>query len=540
MSISSLSYGSGTSLFSIVQRWAERSANSSAVEFEADTLSYADLIERAQVRASALRLAGVSEGDRVAWLGPNHPAMLELLLACARIGAIALPLNSRLAVPEHAWILDDAQPKLLIAEAEFFDHAVAAVEHCETDIVCERDIAAATCSGQSIEPTAHIGTPDHAVLLAYTSGTTGHPKGAVLTQAALLANAVNSTHAHDLTRHDRVLTVIPLFHVGGLNIQTMPALLSGASVLLHRGFDPGLFLDDVERWQPTWTVLVPAALAAVSSHPRFADTDLSSLHGIMTGSSPIPPVVTQPYFERGILVGEIYGATETAPICVHLRPDEALDHPGSCGKASTLCEIRLVRVNDAVAANNTKNSTSNPVQTALVPGESGEIWVRGASIMREYWRNPEATNAAIVDGWYRTGDVAHADANGWLYMDDRLTDMIISGGENVYPAEIEEQLAHCPTVADAAVIGRPDSRWGEVPIVIAVPNDDQILGLVAGDSNSSAKAATDAVLDYLRPLLAHFKLPVEIIWTDALPKTALGKVQKAVLRERFHERFTAQ
>ncbi len=539
-----------------MQRWAERSADSVAIEFESDTFSYADLVERALARAHALNSAGVREGDRVAWLGPNHPAMLELLLACARVGAILLPLNSRLTVPEHTWILNNAQPKLLIAEAEFFDHAQTAAKQCETNIACELEQNFGAGSGPNIEPSnkkntvpiPHIGTPDHAVLLAYTSGTTGHPKGALLTQEALLANAVNSSHAHDLTRHDRILTAIPLFHVGGLNIQTMPALLSGAAVLLHRGFDPGLFLDDAERWQPTWTVLVPAALAAVSSHPRFADANLSSLRGIMTGSSPIPPVVTQPYFERGLLVGEIYGATETAPICVHLRPDEALDHPGSCGKASTLCEVRLVRVSaddvgDEAASTANEDAFS---QTALAPGESGEIWVRGASIMREYWRNPEATNAAIVDGWYRTGDVAHADADGWLYMDDRLTDMIISGGENVYPAEIEQQLAHCPAVADAAVIGQPDPRWGEVPIVIAVPSNDQILGSADRDTDSSGGAvgmsveiATETaaeVLDYLRPLLARFKLPREIIWTDALPKTALGKVQKAILRERFIKR----
>ena len=578
------------SLFSVVDRWAQRSPDAAAIEFEGRVFSYADLVERASERAVALRLQGVGEGDRVAWLGPNHPTALELLLACARIGAILLPLNSRLAVPEHTWILNDAQPKLLISEASFAEHGEAAAAACdgwggcdgEVAIACEVDaeVGAGGADGGGLSadgagaPGANapgggapgapnsgtpdtgapeIGTPEHAVLLAYTSGTTGHPKGAVLTQGALAANAVNSTHAHDLTRLDRILTVIPMFHVGGLNIQTLPALLGGAAVLIHRGFDPSLFLDDVERWQPTWTVLVPATLAAVSSHPRFAQADLSSLNGIMTGSSPIPPAVTQPYFARGVMVGEIYGATETAPICVHLRADEAADHPGSCGKPSTLCDIRLV-ANQPVSASQMPTNEMPASQIpagqmpagqapsgSLAPGEAGEIWVKGPNVMREYWRNPEATKAALIDGWYRTGDVAHMDEHGWLYMDDRLTDMIISGGENVYPAEIEEQLAHCPAVSDAAVIGRPDERWGEVPIVIAVPPDDGSAGAADpggsdpsdGGTSGNTSGDTAAVLDYLRERLARFKQPAAVIWTDALPKTALGKVQKTILRERF-------
>lgn len=565
-----------------MQRWAARSGDALAIEFESQKFTYAELVARVEVCASGLMRRGVGEGDRVAWLGPNRPTSLELLLACARLGAMLLPLNSRLTVPEHAWILDDAEPKLLLCDAAFADHGAAAVASSaagtgnasnasttgnpdtagntgttgNTDgasgigeaggFACEvvPDLSAfgtpdannstgagadaSTIGTTGVEPMSYVGTPDHAVLLAYTSGTTGHPKGAVLTQGALAANAINSTHAHDLTRLDRVLTVIPMFHVGGLNIQTLPALLGGAAVLIHRSFDPGLLLDDVERWRPTWTVLVPAALQAVSAHPRFDEADLSSLRGIMTGSSPIPPAVTQPYFERGLAVGEIYGATETAPICVHIRPDEAADHPYSCGKPSTLCEVRLAPIG---------TDGTGSVAGELAPGESGEIWVRAPSVMREYWRNPEASSAALVDGWYRTGDVAHVDADGWLYVDDRLTDMIISGGENIYPAELEEHLSHCPVLAEAVVLGRPDERWGEVPIVIAVannPNTDEQRTDNPNPANPNPnEQRTAIVLDHLRTRVARFKLPVAVIWTDALPRTALGKVQKAILRERF-------
>ncbi|HCB33966.1 MAG TPA: hypothetical protein DEP66_02555 [Acidimicrobiaceae bacterium] len=505
--------GAGRDLAAFVERWAHRCPDAPAVEFESHAWTYAQFATRVAATAVALAERGVVEGDRVAWLGPNRPTALELLLACSRLGAILLPLNSRLAVPEHAWILDDAEPRLLLCDEEFAGHAAAAAAACGRAAECET-VPPVEPLGGATAPAPRAGTPGHAVLLAYTSGTTGRPKGAVLTQSALLANAVNSTHAHDLTRHDRVLTVIPLFHVGGLNIQTVPALLGGAAVLIHRAFDPGLFLDDVARWQPTWTVLVPAALSAVSAHPGFDEADLTSLRGVMTGSSPVPAAATKPFTERGVGVGEIYGATETAPICVHRRADEATDRPGTCGKPSTLCEVRLVP---------TAGSTAGGAAPTAA-GAPAEIWVRGPSVMREYWRNPAATAAALVDGWYRTGDLAHADADGWLYLDDRLTDLVVSGGENVYPAEIEEQLADCGLLAEAAVIGRPDDRWGEVPIVIAVAAD----GSAAGTAEESA-----AVLDHLRGRLARFKIPAEVLWTDALPRTALGKVRKAVLRERF-------
>ena len=344
------------------------------------------------------------------------------------------------------------------------------------------------------------------VLLAYTSGTTGHPKGALLDQAAMSANAVNSTHAHDLTSQDRVLTTIPLFHVGGLNIQTLPALLGGAGVRLQRAFDAGQFLDDVEMWQPTWTVLVPAALAAVSAHPRFAGADLGSLRGIMTGSSPVPTAVTQPFFDRGVPVGQIYGSTETAPIAVHLRCDEAASHPGSCGKPTTMCEVRIV------------DDTGKDVAA----GERGELWVRGPSVLREYWNDPQATAVALTDGWFHTGDIGHADGGGWIFIDDRRTDMIISGGENIYPAEVEEVLSGTDLVAESTVVGVPHERWGEVPVIVAVRAPSGVGAPEPGADDDIAAS----LLQLFDGRLARFKHPKAVIWLDELPRTALGKVRK--------------
>lgn len=520
-------------LSSIVERWAARAPAALAVEFEGEAQSYADFFAAITTTAGALTALGIGAGDRVAWLGPNRPSALHLLFGCARIGAIYLPLNSRLTAVEHAWILGDAEPSVLVCDPAFAEHAHEAVGMTASDTAgCEVFVlldGATLDAGDEISPTAVSGTTgdlvagdlDAGVLLAYTSGTTGHPKGALLTQRALLANAVNSTHAHDLSRHDRVLTVIPLFHVGGLNIQTVPALLSGAAVLLHRAFDPGAFISDTEAWRPTWSVLVPAALDAVSRHQEFDDADFSSLRGLMTGSSPVPAATTEPYFARGLCVGEIYGATETAPIAVHLRPDEAAEHRGSCGKASTLCEVRVV------------DADGNDV----AQGYRGELWVRGPTVLERYWRNAAATAEAFVDGWYRTGDVAHADADGWLHIDDRLGDLIISGGENVYPAEVEGQLASWGELAEFAVVGKSHERWGEVPVLIAVPRDGDAVQVTPNDGRSSAVGLRpDADLNvrvrsHLEGKLAPFKLPAETYVTTSLPRTALGKVRKNVLAE---------
>ncbi len=502
----------GADLAARVERWADHRPDATAVAFEGVEHTYREFADQIGAAAAWLAAAGVGEGDRVAWLGPNRPAALRLMLGCSWLGAIYLPLNSRLAPPEHRWILDHAGPSLLATDSGFEQHAEAIGAGCEIAVVPDEP-AGFDVSG-TVPP--RRGTPAHPVLLAYTSGTTGHPKGALLDQAAMSANAVNSTHAHDLTSHDRVLTTIPLFHVGGLNIQTLPAVLGGAAVLIERAFDAGQFLDDVEQWQPTWTVLVPAALTAVAAHPRFATADLSSLRGIMTGSSPVPAAATQPFFERGVPVGQIYGSTETAPIAAHLRCDEAADHPGSCGKPSSMCEVRIVVDGDRDAA----------------AGERGELWVRGPSVLREYWNDPGATADAITDGWFHTGDIGHADADGWIFIDDRRTDMIISGGENIYPAELEEVLSGTDLVAESTVVGVPDERWGEVPVIVAVrATGPAAASGAAGDAEIEAAE----VLALFDGRLARFKHPKAVLWTDQLPRTALGKVRKHEVRAMLNE-----
>ena len=485
----------GRDLASWIDRWAGHRPDALAISFEGTDQTYAQLSTTVAGVASWLHDNGVARGDRVAWLGPNRPFAIELFLACSRLGAIMLPLNSRLSVAEHEWILNDASPSILLADPSFADHAEAAALGRRVVVV---DVESPSTTG----PHPRVGDRSDPVLLAYTSGTTGRPKGALLDQAAMWANAVNGAHAHDLTSNDRVLTLLPLFHVGGLNIQTLPALHAGASVLIHRAFDPGVFLDDVETWQPTWSLLVPATLIAVADHPRFGAADLSSLTGLMTGSSTVPDAVTRPYFERGIAVGQVYGSTETAPTAIVLRCDVAADHPGSCGKAATTCEIRIV------------DDHGNDVRG----DQPGEILVRGDNVLTRYWENPTATSEALQDGWFHTGDIGHFDGDGWVFIDDRKKDVVISGGENIYPAELENVLGDLDHLAESTVIARPDERWGEVPIVVAVAAEGH-------------EPDTPAVLSAFDGRLARFKHPKDVVWVAALPRNAMGKVLKHEVRD---------
>jgi fatty-acyl-CoA synthase len=343
---------------------------------------------------------------------------------------------------------------------------------------------------------APVGRADDPVLLVYTSGTTGQPKGAVLDQQAVLANAANATAAFALTPADRVLTLLPLFHVGGLNIQTTPALLAGAEVVLLPRFDPAGFFAACDEARPSLTLLVPAVMQALVAHPGWAMAALASLRAAGAGSSDVPLHLIEAFHARGIPVQQVYGATETGPIALIQSRAEALAAPGSIGRPPHLGEVRVV---DAMG-------------TPLPPGTPGEIQLRGPQLARGYW------NAAPfpADGWFATGDVGHCDAAGRFWFADRLKHLIISGGENIYPGEVERVLRDAPGVVEGAVCGRPDPRWGEVPVAMVVP----------GPGFDAA-----AVLRFFDGRLARFKHPRAVVAVEALPRTALGKVRLEALRE---------
>lgn len=459
-----------------------------ALRFGARRWTYAALEAWIGAEAALLAARGVEPGDRVAVLALNHPRTLALLFACARLGAMLCPLNWRLAAAELQWIVDHAAPKLL-----FTDGTAAAVARAGTTVL-------------PLEPEAEAGGMAPAAareaggLLVYTSGTTGRPKGAVLTAAALAANAELSWDMHGLIAADHVLTVLPLFHVGGLNIQTVPALLAGATVTLHARFEPGPTLAAIGRDRPTLTVLVPATMQAVAAEPGFAAADLSSLRAITTGSTVVQPAATAPFVARGVPVLQVFGSTETAPIAIYTRLGGEYA-PESTGRPGPGCSA--VAVDEA--------------GRRVGPGVAGEVLLRGPQLFGGYWRDPAATAAAFDDGWFRTGDIGTAGTDGAWVVHDRKKNVIISGGENIYPAEIERVLLELPAVAEAAVVGAPDPRWQEVPEAFVV-------------LRPGMRCEAGEVIRHVQGQLARFKAPRRVHFVDGLPRNAMGKVQHALLR----------
>ena len=492
-------------LASIIERQAVRGADRIALQFEGLNISYGAMWQSILATQAKLAAVGVKPGDRVAYLGLNHPAMLVLLFALARLGAILVPLNYRLAEPELLDILNHAGATLLLCDAAHQSAAarlaaggtvrsmpVTSLVTWVSSAMASTPLQAGTDPGDNTLLPGGAASP---VLLVYTSGTTGKPKGAMHTQAGLWANCAISCEVHGFSPADHILTVLPMFHVGGLCIQTLPALYAGARVTLHARFDAGAWLDDVARLRPTTALMVPATMRAVLDHPDFGATDLSSLRQLIAGSSQVPVSLIAAFHARHVPVGQIYGATETGPVSICLGLDAATVQAGSTGKPGPGVEVRLV------------DDAGHDVNA----GQVGEIWIRAPNVMHSYWR--DHGNPAFQGGWFHTGDLARCDANGFYWVVGRSKDMIISGGENIYPAEIENLLADCPQVQEAVAVGMPHARWGEVVVAVVVPKP----GLQLDEA---------AVLQWLDGKLARFKLPRQVIFTESLPKTALGKVQK--------------
>lgn len=483
-------------LADIIARHASASPDQRALHFEGEDISYSQLWQRIKRATAVLRMLGVKQGDRVAYIGLNDPAMMVLLFALARLGAILLPLNYRLALAELQAILDHAKACLIVTDDYHAEVASAMKLAGGLKPIFIADLN--SDAADAVVP-EQLNLDELPVLLVYTSGTSGKPKGALHTQAGLVWNCVISTHAHDLNAADHVLTVLPMFHVGGLCIQTLPALHAGALVTLHRRFEAGAWLRDVQHRRPTMSLMVPATLRAVLEYDDFAATDLSSLKLLNAGSSLVPVSMIAALHARGVPVCQVYGATETGPVSIYLRREDAMRFPGSAGEAGLHVDVRLLdERGEDVAAN-----------------EVGEICIRAPNLMSGYWA--DADNPAFQNGWFRSGDLARRDDNGFYWVVGRSKDMIISGGENIYPAELESVLAECPDILEAAVVGRDDARWGEVAVAVVVKKPD-------------ASLSADDVLKLFDGRLARFKHPRQVVFQNALPKTALGKVQKAELK----------
>jgi fatty-acyl-CoA synthase len=443
-----------------------------AIDYQGREVTYAWLEERSDELAR-----GFAHGDRIATLTGNTPEHVAVFFACAKAGAILTPISWRLSPHEIAYQLDDAEPVAFLVEEEFeglADEARALASKAVSD----------TGGARHSSP-----EPDDPLLLIYTSGTTGKPKGALLTHANSFWTNLGFDLVAGLGDEDVVLQVLPQFHCGGWNVQPLLAWWKGAKVVLERSFDAARCLTLIEEKRVTTMMGVPAIYQFMAEDPRFAKADLSSLRRAIVGGAPMPVPVLETWREHGVEIVQGYGLTEAAPNVLCLPPGEAVRKAGYAGKPYPYVEVKL--------------------------SEESELLVRGPNVFPGYWRNAEATAEALRDGWLHTGDIAERDGEGFYRIRGRLKDMVISGGENVYPAEVEDVLAAHPAVVEAAVVGVPDERWGEVCAAFVVLREE---------------VGEDELRAFVGERLAKFKRPKSFHVVDALPRNALGKVQKDELQ----------
>ncbi|TXL81629.1 long-chain fatty acid--CoA ligase [Vineibacter terrae] len=475
-------------------------------------LTYRQLDERARRLAAHLQTNGVGKTDRVALLAPNCPEYFELQFACGRIGSVMVPLNWRLTVPELTYILGDCAPKVLIHDSSFKAQAQALQAQCTIPHLLEIDIDRADSSYEravmaaSPAPTLVPLTHDDTSTIMYTSGTTGHPKGAIITHGMTFWNVVNLGIPAMISPATVQLVVLPLFHTGGLNCYANPVLHAGGAILIMRAFEPGAALDHIcdEALGITHFFAVPAPYQFMMQHPKFQDADFSRLQMAGVGGAPCALAILEAWAARGVPLVQGYGMTETSPGTSMLDAADAIRKVGSAGKPFMHTELRIV----------------DEAGRDVPRGAIGELWTRGPNITPGYWNNPDATRKAFVDGWLKTGDAARRDDEGFVYIVDRWKDMYISGGENVYPAEVENVIFQLPQVADAAVIGVPSDRWGEVGKAVIV--------IKPGETLSEPDVVTHCLAR-----LAKFKVPQTVEFVEALPRNATGKVLKRELRTQF-------
>jgi fatty-acyl-CoA synthase len=486
-------------------RRARMSPHRTAIVHDGREWTYAQLHERATRLAYGLASLGVRHGDRVAYLGPNHPTLLESLFATGQLGGVFVPLNWRLATPELAYVLRDSGARVLVFAAAQASAAARLRELADVRAVGLGDDYERLLHTGGGEPLDEHVDPDETCMILYTSGTTGRPKGAMLTHANIAWNSFNLLLDVDITGDEVTLVAAPMFHVAALNQTVLPTLLKGGRVVLVSAFDPEQALTLIARHRVTYLFGVPTMFLAMAHAPGWTDADLSSVRSAICGGAPVPETVITTYQKRGITFMQGYGLTETAPGALFLRRDESVRKAGSAGTPAFFTDVRLVR----------------PDGSATGPGEPGEILCQGPNVMAGYWNLPEETAAVLAsDGWLRTGDIGVADEEGYIHVRDRTKDLIISGGENIYPAEVEDVLYQHPAVAECAVIGVPDEHWGEVGRAVVVLRDG---------------TATDGadLLAYLTGRIAKFKIPKSVVFTDVLPRTASGKVLKSQLRSRY-------
>ncbi len=477
-------------------------------------LTYRELNRRVNRLARSLQLLGLAHGDRCAILAYNCLEYVEVIFATAKLGLTLVPLNWRLSPPELAFNLSDSGADTLLFDAEFAE----VVTQLQEQTPIKRMIVLGSTAGlesdayeellarqSEDEPTVDqpVGL-DTAHIIMYTAGTTGRPKGAVLSQGASFWNAINLTLDMNFTSNDRNLSVLPMFHIGGIGLFTLPVLYMGGTVVIQRTFEPAETLRLLGKEKITLFFGVAAVFLFLIQHADFNPEAFAKVRVVMSGGAPLPVSLVRQYHDAGIVLQQGFGMSEAAPSIATLSKDLALKKAGSIGRALFHVEARVVDVD----------------MNDLPADAEGELVIRGPNLMQGYWNRPEATNEAFEGGWFHTGDIARMDADGDLYIVDRKKDMFISGGENVYPAEVENAIFELPQVAEAAVIGAKDEKWGEV--------GRAIVALKAGEELEEAE-----IIDFLKERLAKYKVPKQVIFVDQLPRNAAGKVLKNKLREAY-------
>ncbi len=494
-----------------IEKWAVATPDKIAIRFEDEEITYSEFDALVKTNASMLKnKLGVKQGDRIAYLGQNRPQILIMFFACARLGAIFIPLNWRMAPAEHLHMLNDSGASIICVDDPYCDQCedlktglpdckfIAVQQEHEADWLLLPELLE-HAQGDDHYPDIGLEAP---MVIIYTSGTTGFPKGTVLTQEAIQYNAFNSTIMHDMSSEDLILTMLPLFHVGGLNIQTTAAFHAGATVLLHKIFNAEQVLQAIIHDKSTLTIILPAHMPLLDALPKWRTSEFPSLRSVTTGSSVIPDVMTAFWHQRGIPLLQVYGSSETCPIVIHQTIANAFATEGSIGFPAMHCDIRIV------------DEQGKDCDVDV----SGEILIRGKNVMSHYWNNEEATTSAIEHGWFHSGDIGYVDSSGCYHFVDRKNDVIISGAENIYPAEIEHVLMNHPEILEVAIIGKEDVKWSEIVVAVIVRKQDSSIG-------------KEEILEWLKDKLGRYKHPREIFFMQTLPRNEMRKVQKHKLRE---------
>jgi fatty-acyl-CoA synthase len=469
------------------------------------TRTYAELDHRAARLATGLRARGVRRGDRVAFLGLNSIELVETMFAVAKLGAVFLPVNTRLAPPELRYVLANSGARMLMWESGFEaggesdDVASLGIDRHRVDT--DDDAGIEKLLGPEEVVDEPVG-PDDLFMIQYTSGTSGRPKGVMLSHGNVIWNVVNLLVDIDLGSDEVALVTAPLFHTAALNQVLLPTLLKGGTAVIEAKFDPERAIELIETERVTLLFGVTSMYLALSATSRFADADLGSLRSALSGGAPIPESLLESWLERGQMITQGYGLTEASPGATMLRAADGVRKLGSAGTACFFSDVKVV----------------TPEGEPTVAGEQGEVLVQGPNVSSGYWEDPAATDQAFADGWLRTGDVAVVDAEGYLTIVDRLKDMFISGGENVYPAEVERAVYSHPAVAECAVIGVPDAQWGEVGCAFVVTGPDAVV-------------SESELITHLEGRLARYKIPRTVVLVPELPHNASGKLVKSLVRE---------